>query len=335
MGQVTLGKTGIVVDKNGFGALPIQRVPMERAVKLLRRAYEGGIGYFDTARMYTDSEEKIALALGDVRDKIYLGSKTMARTAEEFRKELETSLRLLKTDYLDLYQFHNPPSCPKPGDENGLYEAMQQAVREGKVRHVGITAHRATVAREAIASGLYETLQFPLSYLASPQDLELIDLCREQGMGVLAMKGLSGGLITNGAAAYAFLDQYENVLPLWGIQREEELEEFLSYRENPPKLDEALWQVIEKDRRELTGEFCRGCGYCLPCPVGIDIPNAARMSLLLRRAPAEQFLTAQEQEKMARIADCINCRHCAEHCPYGLNTPELLRRNYADYQTFL
>ena len=155
MSQVTLGTTGITVNKNGFGALPVQRVTMEEAKKLLRKAFESGITFFDTARAYTDSEEKLGEALSDVRDQIFIATKTAAKTADGFWKDLETSLKLLKTDYIDIYQFHNPAVCPKPGDGTGLYEAMLEAKEQGKIRHIGITNHRLAVAQEAIDSGLY------------------------------------------------------------------------------------------------------------------------------------------------------------------------------------
>ncbi len=163
------------------------------------------------------------------------------------------------------------------------------------IRHIGLTNHRLTVAKEAIESGLYETLQFPFSYISGEQELELVELCRAKNVGFIAMKGLSGGLITNSAAAYAFEAQYDNVLPIWGVQRETELDEFLSYIDDPPRMNEELRAVIEKDRAELRGEFCRGCGYCMPCPVGIEINNCARMSLLLRRSPAAAHLSPEGQ----------------------------------------
>ena len=206
MDQVTLGRTGITVPKNGFGALPVQRVNMEKAVCLLRKAYEGGFRFFDTARSYSDSEEKLGEALADVRKEIYLASKSPSGNADGFWRDLETTLKNLKTDYLDIYQFHNPAFCPKPGDGTGLYEAMAKAKEQGMVRHIGITNHRLNVAKEAIESGLYETLQFPFSYLAAAPDLEVVELCRKADMGFIAMKSLSGGLITN-------------ALPIWGIQR--------------------------------------------------------------------------------------------------------------------
>lgn len=335
MQKVTLGKTGLTVSKNGFGALPIQRISKKEAVYLLQKAFYHGIDCFDTARWYTDSEEKLGAAFAYTRDKIIISTKTGAENVSDFWKDLDASLSMLQTDYIDIYQFHNPAFCPKPGDESGLYEAMLEAKKQGKIRHIGITNHRLTVAEEAIASGLYETLQFPFSYLASEADLKLVKACQREHMGFIAMKALSGGLITDSATAYAYLAQFENVAPIWGVQRENELDEFISYQENPPKLTEEMKRKIEKDKAQLSGDFCRGCGYCMPCPAGIEINNCARMSLLLRRAPKEAHLTTEWQEKMKKIEGCLHCNKCMSKCPYGLDTPKLLAKNYEDYKTFL
>lgn len=335
MAEVTLGRTMITVNKNGFGALPVQRVSVEEAGRLLKKAFDHGITFFDTARAYSDSEEKLGLAFEGIREKIFIATKTAAKTAEEFRQDLEESLRLLKTDYIDLYQFHNPAVCPKPGDGSGLYEAMLEARENGKIRHIGITNHRLNVAAEAVASGLYETLQFPFSYLASEKELELVEACRKADMGFIAMKALSGGLITNSAAAYAYLAKFDHVLPIWGIQRENELDEFLSYIGNPPVMTAELEAVIEHDRKELLGEFCRGCGYCMPCPAEIEINTCARMSLLIRRSPSAGHLTEASQNMMMKIKDCLHCGQCSSKCPYGLDTPSLLERNLKDYEEIL
>mgnify|MGYP001623820436 FL=1 len=337
MEHVVLGKTGLKVNKNGFGALPIQRISKEDAVALLQKAFQNGINYFDTARAYSDSEEKMGAALHEVRDQIIISTKTAAQNGKDFRKDLEMSLEKLQTDYIDLYQFHNPAFCPKPGDGSGLYEAALEAKEQGKIRHIGITNHRIAVAKEAVLSGLYETLQFPFSYLASEEEVELVELCRQKEVGFIAMKGLAGGLIHNSASAYAFMcqPQFAHVEPIWGIQREWELDEFLSYQEQAPELNEALLAEIQKDKDQLAGEFCRGCGYCMPCPAGIEINNCARMSLMLRRAPQEAWLSEEWQEKMKKIENCLHCGSCMKKCPYGLNTPELLKRNYEDYKTFL
>lgn len=335
MVTVTLGSTGITVNKNGFGALPIQRISQETAVALVRKAYQGGIRFFDTARFYTDSEEKLGEAFDGIRDQVYLATKTGALTAEDFWKDLETSLGNLRTGYVDLYQFHNPPFCPKPGDGSGLYEAVEEAKAQGKVRHIGITNHRLKVAHDAIDSGLYETLQFPFCYLATEHELELVEKCRKANMGFIAMKGLSGGLLTNSAAAYAYLAQFDNVLPIWGVQREEELEEFLSYIDNPPKMTEEIRAEIARDKEELGLDFCRACGYCMPCPAGIEINTCARMSQLIRRSPSELQLTPEVQAKMKKVEECKHCGACKKKCPYGLDTPTLLEKNYQDYQEIL
>ncbi|MCD7864012.1 MAG: aldo/keto reductase [Lachnospiraceae bacterium] len=332
---VTLGSTGITVQKNSFGALPIQRIPQADAVAMIRRAYEAGINFYDTARAYSDSEKKLGEALAGIRDDVYIATKTTAKTGDQLWKDLETSLETLGTDHIDIYQFHNPAFCPKPGQENGLYDAALEAKRQGKIRHIGITNHRLNVAKEAILSGLYETLQFPFCYLATDADIELVNLCQEHNMGFIAMKSLSGGLITDSAAAYAFAAQYDNVVPIWGVQRMNELEEFISYIDNPPAMTDRIRALIEKDRQELSGEFCRGCGYCMPCPVGIEINNCARMSLLLRRSPSQGHLTPEAQAKMMRIEDCLHCNQCKSRCPYGLDTPTLLAKNLEDYKRVL
>lgn len=335
MSAVTIGKTGITVEKTGFGALPIQRVSREEAVRLLRRALEGGITYYDTARAYTDSEEKLGLAFEGVRDQVVIATKTAALTAEQFWADLETSLSMLKTDYIDIYQFHNPSRCPRPGDGSGLYEAMEEAKRQGKIRFISITNHRMDIAREAVASGLYETLQFPFSYLSTEAEMDLVREMLAAGMGFICMKGMSGGLIRNSAAAAAWMNQFPEVIPIWGIQRERELEEFLAYREQPPVMTPELEAVIAMDRKQLQGEFCRACGYCMPCPQGIQINVAARMSLMLRRAPVEMSLNDAGKAAMKKVEDCVECRQCAAKCPYGLDTPALLKRNYRDFQEIL
>lgn len=335
MQKVVLGKTGLEVNKNGFGALPVQRVTKKEAVYLLQKAFYHGINYFDTARMYTDSEEKMGAAFAHTRERIVISTKTGANNAEGFWRDLEESLGNLQTDYIDIYQFHNPSFCPKPGDGSGLYEAMLQAKEQGKIRHIGITNHRYRVAEEAVESGLYETVQFPFSYLSGGTEMKIVDMCKEKNIGFIAMKALSGGLITDSALAYAYLSEFGHVEPIWGIQRETELDEFLSYQDCPPVMTEERREKIEKEKEELAGDFCRGCGYCMPCPAGIEINNCARMSLLLRRAPKEGYLSEEWQEKMKKVEECLHCGKCKEKCPYGLDTPALLGKNYEDYKSFL
>lgn len=335
MKTLTLGSTGIVTPQNAFGALPIQRDEIDISIRILRKAYEGGITFFDTARAYSDSEKKIGLALSDVRNNIFIATKTMSQNPEQMKSQLETSLEMLKTDYIDIYQFHCADQCYKPGDGTGMYELMEDFKRQGLIRHIGITAHKIGVAEECIESGLYETLQFPFSYLSSERELALADKCREKNMGFIAMKALAGGIITDSYAAYSFIGQYDNVLPIWGIQRESELLQWLSYMDKTPVMNEEIQRIIAEDRTQLSSNFCRGCGYCMPCPVGIQINNCARMSLMLRRAPSQAWLSEQWQNNMKQIENCLNCGQCRSRCPYELDTPRLLRENYEDYVNVL
>ncbi len=334
MKQITLGRTGITVPQNAFGALPIQRVDDETAVHLLRKAYDGGMRYFDTARAYSDSEHKVGLAFEGMRDKVYIATKTQAKNVEDFWRDLETSLRELRTDYVDVYQFHCVKGCWHPGDGTGMYEAMLQAKAEGKIRHIGVTAHLIGVAEENVESGLYETMQFPLSYLSADRDLDLVRKCTEAGMGFIAMKGLAGGLLNNSKACMAFMLQRE-ALPIWGIQRENELDEWLSFFDEAPEMTEELQKLIEDDRRSLAGDFCRGCGYCMPCTVDIVINQCARMSQMVRRAPTEAWLSPRWQREMEKIEDCVECGVCMSRCPYGLEIPTLLQKNLKDYRAIL
>ncbi len=333
MVQVKLGNTGIVANKNGFGALPIQRIDKESAVRLIHMALRGGVNFFDTARAYSDSEEKLGAAFAGIdRGSYYLATKTAAKTGEQLRTELAVSLNNLRTDYVDIYQLHCAPKCFRPEDADGVYAAALEAKKEGKIKHIGITAHLLNVAQEAVESGLYETLQFPFAYISGEQEIALVRKCADAGMGFLGMKGLAGGLLTNSKLCYWFACQYESVLPLWGVQRESELAEFLSYQDNPPVMDDEMKAVYEKDLKELSGDFCRGCGYCMPCPKGIQINNCARISQLLRRSPSKNWLSEEWQANMAKIKECIHCNQCASKCPYGLDTPKLLEKNLEDYE---
>ncbi len=338
MKNIVLGRTGISVPQNGFGALPIQRISVEESVKLLRKAYDGGMRFFDTARAYSDSEEKLGAAFGDgyvKREDIIITTKTAAKTPEEFWEQLDTSLKNLRTEYIDVYQFHLMGQCWKPGDGIGMYECMLEAKEQGKIRHIGGTAHKLNVAMELATSGLYETVQYPLSYLSTQEELELIHTCNRENVGVICMKGLAGGLITNSEAAMAFVSQFDGTVPIWGIQRESELDEWLSYMDNTPSMNDEITAFIEKERQDLAGNFCRGCGYCMPCTVGIQINQCNRMSLMLRRAPSEGWLSEYWQAEMEKIEECIGCGMCLSKCPYELEIPSLLRKNLEDYREVL
>jgi aryl-alcohol dehydrogenase-like predicted oxidoreductase len=334
MEKIRLGRTELMVSRSGFGAIPIQRLSFDDAGKLLLQAYGGGINFFDTARAYTDSEEKIGKALSGVRKHIVIATKSGANTKDEMLNQLETSLRNLKTDYIDIYQFHNPSFIPY--EDHEIYQAALEAKKAGKIRFISITSHQVDRATEMVKTGLFDTMQFPLCSLSDEKDFELAELCRKLDVGVIAMKAMSGGLLTDPTSSFALLRSKGNIVPIWGMQHEWELEQFLKLEENPPVLNDELKAQIAKDKAELSGNFCRACGYCMPaCPAKIEISSAARMSLLLRRMNPAKWLQPESQAMMERVNDCIDCGICKTHCPYGLDTPNLLRREYKLYKEYL
>lgn len=332
--RVRLGKTELMVTKTAFGALPIQRISKADAVKLVRRAYDAGINFFDTANLYTDSEEKLGEAFSGIRQNVIISTKSGGSDKKTVQAHIENSLRQLRTDYIDLLQFHNPAEVPDKNDPDGPYAAALEAKQKGYVRHIGITNHRYPVAKAAVESGDFETLQFPFCYLAAAQDLELVELCKANDLGFIAMKGLSGGMLNNAAACYAFMQQHPTVVPIWGIQHEWELDQWLELTERGQTMTPELQAVIDKDRKELAHNFCRSCGYCLPCTAGIDIPQAARMAMLIRRSPYKPYMSDEWNRKMHLIETCVHCDECKSRCPYGLDTPQLLQEMLKDYVDF-
>lgn len=334
MEKIRLGRTELMVTKTSFGALPIQRISEADAVKLVRRAYESGINYFDTANMYTDSEEKLGKALHDVRQNVVISTKSAGTDKKTVLAHIEESLRRLQTDYIDLFQFHNPAVLPNSEDPDGSYAAALEMKEKGYVRHIGITNHGLRVAQEAIASGNFETLQFPFCHISGQQELDLVMECKKQDVGFIAMKGLSGGLLNKAEVCHAFMAQFDNVVPIWGIQHEWELDQWLELAEREVTMTPELKAIMEQDRKELAGNFCRSCGYCLPCAAGIDIPQAARMWALLRRAPYRPYMSDEWYAKMHKIEECIHCDACKSRCPYGLDTPALLVQQLKDYDAF-
>ena len=334
MKNVVLGRSGLVATKPALGCLPLQRCDKDYAVRLIRAAYDGGIRFFDTANAYADSEEKLGIALHDVRDSVVIATKSAARDKAGVLKHIENSRKMLQTDTIDLFQFHQVPEMPDPEDPDGAYAGALEAKARGWIGHIGVTSHRVGVIEQCIDSGYFETVQFPFSYISAERDLALAEKAKAANVGYLAMKGLAGGLLTNARVCHAFMNRYDNVVPIWGMQRLEELEQWLAVAEEDPVLDAEMEAFIAREREELSGSFCRSCGYCMPCPVGIEIRNCARMNMLLRRSPWQQYMTDEWYAKMHQIENCIGCRSCASKCPYQLDTPNLLKYMLKDYDEF-
>ncbi len=326
MKTVTLGKSGLVVSQVGFGGIPIIPLAMEKAVEVVRHCYARGITFFDTANMYGNSEKMIGLALEKVRDKVVLATKTTRRDNPGARKHIARSLENLKTDVIDLYQFHNVSSdanLDKILGPDGAMEAVQAAMKEGRIRQVGVTSHKIDTAIKACRTGLFATLQFPFNFIEVEPLEALFQAAREQDMGIIAMKPLGGGLLDSAALCFKYLQQHPDVVPIPGISRPEEMDEIIELYRNPTPFTADEKERMEKIRAELGQSFCHRCGYCMPCEQGISIPEVLMFRSTVKRIPPD-IAAVLAKSVMEGVDNCTGCGECIEKCPYDLNIPDLL-----------
>lgn len=329
MNEIVLGRTSLKVKTLGFGGIPIQRISEEDAIKVVKRCYELGINYYDTARGYTNSEERIGAALQDVREKIYLATKSHQLTAEGIRKDLETSLKNLRTDYIDVYQLHNianEEQWNKVRESGGAYEALIEAKEEGKINHISVTSHSPDLSIELVKSGLFESLLIPYSYLTTEPEKRLLPLCKKLNVGTISMKPFGGGAFSNANVALKYvLSNPDCDLVIPGMASVSEVEENHRIWMGDHTLSEEEKKVIEKDRRELGDQFCRGCDYCQPCPQGIPISLILRTeNQFLRRMGWTDSRVEDVKNAKVKLENCSHCGTCESRCPYGLPIQELL-----------
>lgn len=334
MQYVTLGKTGLKVSRIGFGGIPIQRIEKEDAPALIDALVENGINYIDTARGYTVSEEWIGAAIETRRDKFILATKSMARDKAGMAKDIETSLHNLRTDHIDLYQVHNPSmdqldAVLAPG---GALEALMEAKAEGKIRHIGITAHAIAVFERALELDWVETIMFPYNIVES-QCEQLLPLCREKNIGFIAMKPLAGGAIEEGEAAMRYIAANELVtIAIPGMYCAEEVEKNASAGTNTKPLNEDEQARVAKIKSELTGNFCRRCNYCAPCTVGISIPNVFLFAGYLERYGLADWAKGRYATLKVKASECIECGACETRCPYGLPIRQMLKKAAQEFE---
>lgn len=333
MEYITLGKTGLKVSRLGFGGIPIQRLDAAAAKTLLNAVEAAGVNFIDSARGYTVSEELIGQAIEGRRDRFILATKSMARDKEGMAKDIETSLRNFRTDYIDLYQVHNP--TPQQLEQvcapGGALEALLEAKAAGKVGHLGITAHSPETFRRALELDWVETVMFPYNIVES-QGTELMEQAKKQNVGFINMKSLAGGAIEDARLAMRFVSSNPNVtVVLPGMFKPEEVAANAAAVADTSPLTEEELAKVDAMRKELGTAFCRRCNYCAPCTVGIDIPNQFVFHGYLSRYGLQDWAKARYGALKAHAGDCVACGACEERCPYQLPIREMLKKVAADF----
>lgn len=328
-----LGRTGLRISRLGFGGIPIQRIDAEGVKSLVRRLSDAGINYIDTARGYTVSEEYLGYALEGIRDNFVLATKSMARTKEAMAADIAKSLQNLRTDYIDLYQIHNPSpeqlqQVVSPG---GALEALTEARAAGKIGHLGVTAHSLETFRMALKLDWVETVMFPYN-LVETQGKALIQECAEKNIGFICMKPLAGGAIVDASLALRYVLADPNVtVVIPGMAEEAELSQNLAAADNSAPLSPDELAAAQQIRRELGTQFCRRCGYCAPCTVGINIPGAILFQGYLRRYGLADWGKSRYETLAVKASACIQCGACEARCPYSLPIRQMLKTVAQDF----
>ena len=323
----TLGKTGLNVSLMGFGGIPIQRIDAAGTRKLMEQMVEAGINYIDTARGYTVSESFLGEALVGLRDKFVLATKSMARTKEAMAADIETSLNNLKTDYIDLYQVHNPSiqQLQQVVAEGGALEALMDAKAVGKIGHIGVTAHSLEVFEMALSMGWVETIMFPYN-IVETQGEKLIAKCNEKNIGFICMKPLAGGAIEDATLAIRFICANENIsVVIPGMAEPKELDQNLAAVNDESPLSPAETAKIVAIRKDLGTQFCRRCNYCAPCSEGISIPSVFLFEGYLSRYGLGDWAKERYTAMGKHASDCIGCGICETRCPYNLPIRQMMK----------
>lgn len=334
MEYTNLGNTGLKVSRLGFGGIPIQRITQEEATALIRKLPEYGINYIDTARGYTVSEEYLGIAMEGIRDKFVLATKSMARTREAMEKDIETSLKNLRTDHIDLYQVHNAPPAQMSivTGEGGALEALLEAKAAGKIGHIGITAHEIGTFEMALEMDWVETIMFPYNFVEL-QAADLIRKCAEKGKGFICMKPLAGGAIENAPLAMRFIASNKDItVNIPGMANEDELKQNVAAACDPASLSEEELREVQNIRDTLGNQFCRRCNYCQPCTMGINISFCFTINGYLTRYGLKDWAIGRYKGMAVEPNACIECGMCESRCPYHLPILEMLKDVYSNFQ---
>jgi hypothetical protein len=328
MEKIRLGKTELMVTRIGFGGIPIQTPSEEEAIRIVRDSLDRGVNYIDTSRVYTTSEERIGKAIAGRRHEVILATKSVSRTPDAILADLDQSLKNLQTDYVDIFQFHNVSTeqdLKTVLAAGGPLDAVRTARDEGRIRHIGVTSHRLSVAREAVASGAFETVMIGLNFVNTEAADELIPLARERDLGIIVMKPMAGGMLENPALAFKYLNAFPDLLVLVGIAEMGEMEQNIGLLEFKGHLTIEEQREMERIREELGNGFCRMCNYCQPCPQKIMISAIMYTEVALKRFDPKRIFEGEWDKFMNTVPDCIDCGECEKRCPYELPIRERIK----------
>jgi predicted aldo/keto reductase-like oxidoreductase len=335
MKKIRLGKTNMMVTQVGFGGIPIQRLTEDEAVEVVRNTIAQGVNFIDTANAYTTSEERIGKAITGQRDKLIIATKTQARTKEGIEEHLELSLQRLGLDSIDLYQFHNISNAEtlktilEPG---GPFTVIEDAMKSGKIKHVGASSHQIDIAKEIVKSNRFETIMFPFNFISDEAANELLPLARKNDVGYIAMKTLAGGVLDNASIAFKFFQNYPDVLLIPGIEKISEIEEIVKIVEAGKPLTVEEKREGDQIKQELGTVFCRRCDYCQPCTSEIPISTVMHFNSIIKRMPPYRVFTGRFATVFDKAATCVECGECEKRCPYHLPIMEIMKKNSEWYQ---
>jgi len=328
MEKMRFGKTGLNVSRVALGGIPIQRLSLHEAVKVVRRAIDLGVNFIDTANSYTDSEEKIGKAIKDVpRDSLVIASKSAAADKITFLQNIDLSLKRLGTDYIDLYQHHDVSTHERYNaimSESGAYEGMLEALRSGKVRFAAFSSHSIPVAMRIMREDKFAAVQLPFNYIDDEAAKEAIPLANDLDMGFIAMKPFGGGLLSDARLTIGYLLQFCNVVPDPGIEKESEIEEIVRLVESGVSFSAEDMAIVERVKAETKDIWCHRCGYCEPCPQNININMVLNVQGAIKRMPYSR-VSDLLGGMFTSAHNCTECRACVEKCPYHLDIPVLIK----------
>jgi predicted aldo/keto reductase-like oxidoreductase len=336
MEKIRLGRTNLMVSRIGFGGIPVQRLNDDEAVAVVKKCLDLGINYIDTANAYTTSERRIGKAIASAsRRDLIIATKSGARTKEGVEQHLANSLKQLGTGYIDLYQFHgvnDSKNLEMVLKRDGPISVVEKAMKEGTVKHMGITSHSMDAAKEAVKTDLFETIMFPFNFITSEPATDLLPLCRERDVALIAMKPLAGGMLDNVPIAFKYLLQFPDVVPLVGIEKTWEIEEIVNLLSKSWTLTKSERAEMDKMKAELGAKFCRRCDYCQPCTADIVISTVMNIPSFAKRMPPERIFSGNLAEVMQKAYDCTDCGDCETRCPFNLPIREIMKERREWYE---